>query len=143
MRNTILGKPAMDCRKLSFARLLRPSLPKDGIFMIATLLVGLSLTIGQSEAPKLGAPISAAAGGAQLLAPVDYREKPKADPPPAVLPPANPAPVLLPPATPEPKAIPDSTSPNRNGNGNGLGFFRTFWKADADLHQPVLFGAER
>ena len=85
------------------------------------------------------APICAATGGAQLLAPVDYPEKSKARLGPVVLPPA-----LLPPA---PKAPPDSTSPNGNdnqaGNGPGLNFFHTFWKADANLQQPVLFGAER
>jgi hypothetical protein len=105
--------------------------------MIATLLVGLSLTMCQSDAPKLGAPIAAATGGAQLLAPVDCQERRKADPPPA----------LLPPATPAPQAVPDSTPPNGNGNKRGagpsLGLFRTFWKADADLHQSVLFEADR
>jgi hypothetical protein len=97
--------------------------------MIATFLVGLSLTIGQSDAPRLGAPVPAT-GGVQLLVPVDYQKQPKADHTSAVLPA-----FFLSPSAPAPKAIPDSTSPNGNGN--------TFWKADADLRQPLLFAGER
>ncbi len=82
--------------------------------MIASLLVGLSLTIGQSDAPKVG---PAPAGAAQLLAPVACQEKPKADPLPA------------------PKAAPNGDT-NGNGktkdSGTGLGFFRTFLKAQLD-----------
>jgi hypothetical protein len=97
--------------------------------MIASLLVGLSLSIGQSDPAKLGlAPFpTAPTSGAQLGAPVPSQEKPKTDPPLAA---------------PAAKGVPDAKSPNgdTNGNGNGngkdngtgLGFFRTFWKAQLD-----------
>lgn len=88
-------------------------------FMFASLLVGLSLTIGQGDAGQLGSPV-APIRGAQLLAPVDQGKAP-----------ADPAP---------PPTAANGTNGAANGNGNGSepsrGFFHAFWKTYCDAFYP-------
>ena len=82
--------------------------------MFTSLLIGLSLTIGQSDAGK------PPARSGQLLAPVDQPEKQK-DPP---------------------DSKPANGKENGNGNGNGdsaepkRGFFHTIWKTYHDDFFP-------